>query len=108
MPRPLTSQEMAAVVDAFEQELRRNTVAAEADQQRDEAAIITAARDLKLNPRPAGHDTTAWIADCARRKHFIKISTSRNEFYCGYCKRGGGPAELRAFREEFNSRNDMA
>jgi hypothetical protein len=100
MPGLLTSQEMAAVVDALEQELRRNTVTAEADQYRDEAAIITAARDLQLNPRPAGHNGTAWIADCACRKHFLKISISRNEFYCGYCKRGGGPAELRAFCEE--------
>jgi hypothetical protein len=100
MPGLLTSQEMATIVEALEQELRRNTVAAEADQQTDEAAIITAARDLKLNPRPAGHNSTAWIADCARRKHFIQISTSRNEFYCGYCKRSGGPAKLRAFCEE--------
>ncbi|MFH0297415.1 hypothetical protein AAFX91_09265 [Bradyrhizobium sp. 31Argb] len=36
----LTSQEMAAIVDVFEQELRRNTVAAEADQRKDEAGII--------------------------------------------------------------------
>jgi hypothetical protein len=54
IPGLLTSQEMAAIVDALEQELTRITVAAEADQQSDEAAIITAARDLKLNPRPAG------------------------------------------------------
>jgi hypothetical protein len=66
MPGLLTSQEIAVIVDACAQELERKTVAAEADQHRDEAAIITAARDLKLNPRPAGHNTTAWIADCAR------------------------------------------
>jgi hypothetical protein len=105
MPGLLTIQEIAANVDAFEQQLRRNTVAAEADQHRDEAAIITAARDLKLNPRPAGHNSTAWIADCARRKHFIEISTSRNEFYCGYCKRGGAPAELEGFCEEVGRRD---
>jgi hypothetical protein len=97
MPGLLASQEMAGIVDAFERELRRNTVAAEADQHRDEAAIITAARDLQLNPRPAGHNSTAWIADCARQSHFLKISTSRNEFYCGYCKRGGGRRSLRRF-----------
>jgi len=97
MPGLLTSQEMADIVDALEQELRRNTVAAEADQQSDEAAIITAARDLNLNPRPAGHSSTAWIADCAHRPHFIMISPSSNEFGCGYCKRCGGPAGLRAF-----------
>jgi hypothetical protein len=86
MPGLLTSQEMAGIVAAFKQELRRNMVAAEGDQQRDEAAIITVVRDLKLNPRPAGHNTTEWIADCARRSHFIELSTSRNEFYCGYCR----------------------
>uniref|UniRef100_UPI001AEBAE72 hypothetical protein n=1 Tax=Bradyrhizobium elkanii TaxID=29448 RepID=UPI001AEBAE72 len=100
MPGLLTSQEMAGIVGALEQELRRNTMAAEADQQRDEATIITAARDLQLNPRPASHNSTAWIADCARRKHFIEISASRNEFYCGCCRRSGGPAELEAFCEE--------
>jgi hypothetical protein len=108
MPGLLTSQEMAGIVDAFEQELRWNTMAAEADQHSNEAAITKAAIDLKLNPRPAGQNTTAWIADCARRSHFIEISTSRNEFYCGYCKRGGGPAELRAFCEEISSRNGVA
>ncbi|MGY3610011.1 MULTISPECIES: hypothetical protein [unclassified Bradyrhizobium] len=44
----LTSQEMAGIVDAFEQELRRNTMAAEVDQHGNEATIITAARDLQL------------------------------------------------------------
>jgi hypothetical protein len=103
MPGLLTSQEMADIIDAFERELRRNTVVAEGDQHRDETAIITAARDLQLNPQPAGDNSTAWIADCVRRKHFIEISTSRNEFYCGYCRRGGGTVELRGFCEEINN-----
>ncbi len=38
--RPAHKPRDGGIVGAFEQELRRNTVAAEADQQRDEAAII--------------------------------------------------------------------
>jgi hypothetical protein len=96
----LTSQEIASIIEAIAEELRSNREMAEASRHNHEAAIIKAARDLKLNPRPAGHVSTAWIAGCARRSHFIMISPSRNEFGCGYCKRAGGPAELEAVCEE--------
>jgi hypothetical protein len=107
-PRPpyisglLTSQEIAGMIGIMTDELRSNALAAEADH---EAPIIKVARDLGLNPRPAGHNSTAWIADCARRSHFIMISPSHNEFGCGYCKRAGDPAELQAFCEGINDRN---
>jgi hypothetical protein len=109
-PRPpyvsglLTSQEMTSMVRVFSNELRSNAIAAEAASLDPEALIIKVARDLGLNPRPAGHNRTAWIADCARRSHFIMISPSHNEFGCGYCKRAGGPADLQAFCEGINDR----
>jgi hypothetical protein len=110
-PRPpyisglLTSQEVASMVGIIGDELRRNALAAEAASLDHEALIIKVARDLGLNPRPAGHNSTAWTADCARRSHFIMISPSHNEFGCGYCKRAGGPAELQAFCEGISDRN---
>jgi hypothetical protein len=113
-PRPpyisglLTNQEVASMVEIIGDELRSNTLAAEAASLDHEASIINVARDLGLNPRPAGHNSTAWIADCARRSHFIMISPSHNEFGCGYCKRAGGPAELHAFCEDINDRNSKA
>lgn len=104
-PRPpytaglLTSEEIAAVVRRIVQEFEVNAQLAEAADRLHQAPILKLARDLKLNPRPAGHNSAAWIADCVRRSHFIMISPSSNQFGCGYCKRKGGPAELRAFCE---------
>jgi hypothetical protein len=38
------------------------------------------------------------MASCPQgRNHWIMISPSHNEFGCGYCRRKGGPEELRAF-----------
>jgi hypothetical protein len=107
-PRPpyisglLTGQEVASMVGVISDEI--DAFAAEAARLDHDTPIINLARDLGLNPRPAGHNSTAWIADCARRPHFIMISPSHNEFGCGYCKRAGGPAELQAFCEGINDR----
>lgn len=54
---------------------------------------------LGLDPRPAGHNHNAWMANCPRTSHWLMISAEQNEFGCGYCRRKGGPAELRAFYE---------
>jgi hypothetical protein len=93
----LTSGELDNIVRAVTGELDRNSRAAEKDQARHEAPIITMARELKLNPKPAGHNKSAWIADCPRRSHWIMIAPSVNEFGCGYCRRKGGPQELKEF-----------
>jgi hypothetical protein len=113
-PRPpyisglLAGQELTSMVGIITDELRSNALAAEVASLDHEALIIKVARDLGLNPRPAGHNRTAWIADCARRSHFIMISPSDNKFGCGYCKRAGGPAELQAFCEGITDRNSTA
>src|SRR6266404_5390390 len=60
-PRPpyisglLTSQEIGSMIGSISDELANNALAAEADH---EAPIIKVARDLGLNPRPAGHNST--------------------------------------------------
>jgi hypothetical protein len=64
-------------------------------------SIIEVARELGLDPRPAGHNDSAWIADCPRRTHTLMLSPSLNEFGCGYCRRKGDAAELRAFVDSF-------
>ena len=108
-PRPpyisglLTSQEVASMTGSISDELTSTALAADADH---EAPIVKVVRGL--NPRPAGHNSTAWIADCARRSHSIMISPSHNEFGCGYCKRAGDPAELQAFCEGIDDRNSTA
>jgi hypothetical protein len=99
----LTAGELANIVDSIEEEITRNTLAAEAAQRGNEAPILKLARKLNLNPRPAGHNTTDWIADCPRRKHSIMVSPSRDQFGCGYCRRKGGPIQLRVLRLRKNA-----
>ena len=93
----LTSGELENIVGAVIDKFDRNSRAAEKEQAQHEAPIIKMARELNLNPKPAGHNNIAWIADCPRRSHWIMISPSLNEFGCGYCRRKGGPKELKEF-----------
>ena len=95
----LTNSELKSIVGAISEGLERNRRVAEEEQRRYEAPIIKLASELGLNPRPAGHNDRAWISDCPRRSHTIMLSPSLNELGCGYCRRKGGPAELRAFAD---------
>lgn len=95
----LVSGELQNIVTAIAGELKRNREQAEEAQRRYEAPIIKMAKELGLNPRPAGHNHNAWMANCPRTNHWLMISAGQNEFGCGYCRRKGGPAELRAFYE---------
>jgi hypothetical protein len=100
----LTSGELESIVGAITDELARNSRVAAEKQCRNEAAIIKMAREFGLDPRPAGHDDSAWMASCPQsRNHWIMISPDRNEFGCGYCRRKSGPQELRAFYDAVRS-----
>jgi len=103
LPGLLTRRELAGIVRAAAEELRCNSLAAEAAQKVLKAPIIELANELGLNPRPAGHNGSAWVADCPRRSHTLMLSPSLNEFGCGYCRRKGGPAELRDFADDVKS-----
>jgi hypothetical protein len=67
LPGLLTRRELAGIVSAVVEELRCNSLAAEAAQKVWKAPIIKLANKLGLNPRPAGHNDSAWVADCPRR-----------------------------------------
>jgi hypothetical protein len=96
----LSAGELSQIVDAMSDELERNRQAALALARENPIAIIEAARELNLSPRPAWHHEDAWMANCpSGRQHWIMISASSNEFGCGYCGRSGGPTELRQFCE---------
>lgn len=102
----LTRGELKGIVEAIAEELTRNRRVAAEKQCRHEATIIKMARELGLNPRPAGHNDSAWMASCPQsRNHWIMISAERNEFGCGYCRRKGGPQELRAFYDDVRPRS---
>ena len=102
----LTNGELESIVGAIAEELRRNSRVAPEAQCRHEATIIKMARELGLDPRPAGHNDSAWMASCPQsRNHWIMISAERNEFGCGYCRRKGGPQELHAFYDDVRPRS---
>jgi len=46
-----------------------------------------------------------WYATCPGMNHSLEIRASTGEFFCGYCKRKGGAAELRAFVREREARD---
>ncbi len=79
------------IVGELEAEIDRNTREAEAQA---EAAIIVLARQLGLRPEPAGKSPSAWYADCPGKSHRLMVSSSANEFGCGYCRVKGGNADL--------------
>ena len=63
-----------------------------------ETEIIQVARELGLRPEPAGSGPVQWYATCPKRRgHRLMITTSCDEFGCGYCCVKGGVDELRAF-----------
>src|SRR3989442_5763003 len=95
--------ELSDIARAVFDEVEHNALAEETTQQRQKAQIVEVASELGLNPRPAGHNGSAWIADCPRRSHTLMLSPSLNEFGCGYCRRKGDAAELAAFVEYVKS-----
>ena len=64
--------------------------------------IIHAARELGLNPEPAGIGPVQWYARCPGTNHRLMITTGEDQFGCGYCRVNGGVAELRAFAAKRN------
>jgi hypothetical protein len=62
-----------------------------------DSAIVRAAKECELDPRPSGTSAVAWIANCPGTSHWLMIGADSNTWGCGWCKRRGGPDELRAF-----------
>jgi len=79
-------------------------------QARDnETEIIHVARQLGLNPEPAGIGPVQWYARCpGARGHQIMITTSDDQFGCGYCRVNGGVDELRAFAAKEDGHEHLA
>src|SRR5262249_21008517 len=97
LPGLLTRRELAGIVRAVAEELRCNSLAAEAAQKVWKAPIIELANELGLNPRPAGHNGRGWVADCPRRLPPLMFAASLDEFGLGFWRRKGGPGELEGF-----------
>ena len=84
----LTRRVLAHIVEAITNEFEQNIRAAEAEEQRRPSSIVNMARELGLNPRPAGHNDKAWIANCPRTNHWLMIAAEQDEFGCGYADEG--------------------
>lgn len=65
-----------------------------------QSEIVRAAEEMRLRPEPSGSSTTSWQANCPGTQHFLMLDAKRDVFGCGWCKRRGGPHELRAFAEQ--------
>ena len=61
--------------------------------------IVELARRLKLDPQPECREQDIWHTRCPGTSHGLQINTACNEFFCGYCRKSGGPEELEAFVE---------
>lgn len=64
------------------------------------SAVINAAQLLGLHPEPTGEHPDKWRASCPGSNHPIFISAEQDKWFCGWCKRHGGPEELDAFARE--------
>ncbi len=96
----LSVEDLEWVVSTFHLKLEWNRDEALAKELAKTSPILEAALACG-NLRPAGQNTTAWMANCpCGGQHWITISTESNEFGCGYCRRKGGPEELRRFCED--------
>ncbi len=89
----ITESAHRRIVGELEAEIDRHRREAEAQSQ---APIIAMARKLGLRPEPAGASPSAWYADCPGKSHRLMISSSSNQFGCGYCRVKGDTAELEA------------
>jgi hypothetical protein len=102
----LAKGELEGIVGAIAELLERNSEMAAEKQRRREAPIIKMARELGLDPRPAGQNDSARMANCPQSSnHWIMISSEHDTFGCGYCRRKGGPQELRAFCNDVRHRH---
>ncbi|MEQ6918011.1 hypothetical protein [Halomonas aquatica] len=93
----ITESAHRRIVGELEAEVERNRQEAEVQAQ---APILVLARRLGLRPEPAGRSPSAWYADCPGKSHRLMISSSSDQFGCGYCRVKGGPGELDALATE--------
>ena len=96
----VTREDFDRVVGALKAELDANAARA----KHSETQIIRTARDLGLHPRPNGKSKDRWHATCPKTNHHLELNASRNEFFCGWCKRKGGLDALRDFAAQRQSK----
>ncbi len=82
------------VLDSIEARVKANSEHAQAL----ESEIVKVARELGYEPTPTGTNPVMLAITCpGGGAHHAYINAEENSFACGYCKRSGGPGELRSF-----------
>lgn len=89
-----------AALDAFSAERSRHLDEAKRRVAERPNAVINAAKLLGLNPEPTGEHPDKWRAACPGSNHPIFISADEDRWFCGWCRRKGGPDELESFSRE--------
>lgn len=84
-------ERILARIQAEEEETRQKALENRA------APILVACRELGLHLEPTPDHPDYWEATCPGTNHRLMLKGSTSEFYCGYCKREGGPEDLRQF-----------
>ena len=98
----MTEAEYTAIINIIKVEREGNRDAA----QKARTEIIALADELELRPEPTGTGEDQWQANCPGTNHHLFIVSSTNSFGCGYCRRKGGPDELRTFVEDRRKRDE--
>jgi hypothetical protein len=93
-------KDLEALVANIEAELDANSKAATRTK------IVEMTDELRLGPSPVGIDPQIWSARCPQTNHDLQLNTSIDKFFCGYCKRSGGPEELALLVAERRKRAD--
>ncbi|TXB66199.1 hypothetical protein FRY74_06395 [Vicingus serpentipes] len=64
--------------------------------------FITFLEESNLNPIPTGYTEKSWVAKCplSNGKHFIMVTTTDDEWGCGYCRKKGSQKDLELWIEE--------
>src|SRR5699024_3732782 len=83
-----------------------NSILSENKANRDQAKetitpLITYLEEQGLSSRPSGHHAFSWLANCpSGGNHSIKLVTTTDDWWCGYCKKDGKLPELKAWLSE--------
>jgi hypothetical protein len=73
----------------------------EAQMANKDSEILDLAQQFGLNPRQCPDcPPNAWMARCPDTQHPLFIDLEKELYYCGWCKRGGGPSSFLDFVEE--------
>jgi hypothetical protein len=95
-------------IDSYRERKRLESEEYSRQARDNETEIIHVARALGLNPEPAGIGPVQWHARCPNAGHRLMITTTRDQFGCGYCRVKGGVQELRTLAAKEDGHEPLA